>query len=288
MGKKIKIKSNLKELDKLLKDFYTVTKVKLVVYDDNFQKILSYPMGYSPYCDIIRQDPIAKANCRQCDLNGCLTCKKTKRRYIYECHAGLYEAVTPLMAGDMLIGYLMLGQLLVDDGLNRRKKWEKLYEKVKNYDIDFQALENSYWNRQKVTEETVLALSKIMETCASYLYLTETIAVGAEALPKQIEDYIVQNLEKGDEITPEKLCDEFGIRRTKLYEVAKHSFGMGISEYIRKLRMKKACDLLKNSKDKISDIAEMVGIPDYNYFTKVFKKNIGMTPSEYRKINQKS
>lgn len=287
MGKKIKIKSNLKELDKLLKDFYTVTKVKLVVYDDNFQKILSYPQEPSAYCDIIRQDPIAKANCRQSDLNGCMVCKKTKKRYVYECHAGLCEVVVPLMAGDMLIGYLMLGQLLVDDGLNRYKKWEQLYEKVKIYDLDFQALESSYLNRQKVTEESVLALSKIMETCASYLYLTETISVGREALPKQIEDYIIQNLEKGDEITPEKLCDEFGIRRTKLYEIAKHSFGMGISEHIRNLRIKKACDLLKNSKYKISEIAEKTGIPDYNYFTKVFKKNVGVTPSEYRKAHSK-
>lgn len=287
MGKKIKIKSNQKELEKLLKDFYTVTKVKMVVYDDNFQKILSYPLGYTPYCEMIRRDPVAKANCKKSDFNGCMMCKKTKKRYIYECHAGLYEAVVPLMAGDMLIGYLMLGQLLVDDGLNRRKKWEKLYEKVKNYDLDFPALENNYWNKEKISEETVYALCKIMETCASYLYMTETISVGAEALPKQIEDYIIQNLESGEEITPEKLCDEFGIRRTKLYEIAKHSFGMGISEHIRNLRIKKACELLKNSKYRISEIAEMVGIPDYNYFTKVFKKNTGLTPSAYRKMNGK-
>lgn len=47
---------------------------------------------------------------------------------------------------------------------------------------------------------------------------------------------------------------------------------MGISEHIRRMRVKVACDLLRNTEDRVSDIATEVGIPDYNYFTKVFKK----------------
>ena len=77
------------------------------------------------------------------------------------------------------------------------------------------------------------------------------------------------------EITIEDICDEFEIRRTKLYEISNHSFGMGISEHIRRMRVKVACDLLRNTEDRVSDIATEVGIPDYNYFTKVFKKSDG-------------
>ena len=50
---------------------------------------------------------------------------------------------------------------------------------------------------------------------------------------------------------------------------------------------KVACDLLRNTEDRVSDIATEVGIPDYNYFTKVFKKAMGVTPREYRKSMRK-
>ena len=53
------------------------------------------------------------------------------------------------------------------------------------------------------------------------------------------------------------------------------------------MRVKVACDLLRNTEDRVSDIATEVGIPDYNYFTKVFKKAMGVTPREYRKSMRK-
>ena len=155
------------------------------------------------------------------------------------------------------------------------------------YEIDFEALENSFWKKTSLTEEKLYAVAKLMESCASHLYVTETISVEEEDLSRRIEAYIMKKIHKGAEITIEDICDEFEIRRTKLYEISNHSFGMGISEHIRRMRVKVACDLLRNTEDRVSDIATEVGIPDYNYFTKVFKKAIGVTLREYRKLMRK-
>lgn len=62
-----------------------------------------------------------------------------------------------------------------------------------------------------------------------------------------------------------------------------HSFGDGITQYVRRNRIRKAEKLLGESDKKIAEIAELVGFPDYNYFTKVFKKETGFTPREYRR-----
>lgn len=280
----IKIRTNAKEIEALLRDFYLITGIRIVVFDDDLQKIAECPGDHCAYCKIVRKDSNAKAMCKISDRKGCEDCKKLKKFHIYECHAGLMEAVAPLKVGDMIIGYLMLGQLMLEDGQNRRQKWLRMQEKVRNYDIDFEALENSFWQINSFTQEKLHAVVKLMETCASHLYVTETVSVGEEDLSRQIEDYIMQNLRTGKEITIEKICDRFEIRRTKLYEISNHTFGMGISEHIRALRIKMACDLLKNTEDRIADIAVETGIPDYNYFTKVFKKIIGMTPREYRKM----
>jgi YesN/AraC family two-component response regulator len=58
---------------------------------------------------------------------------------------------------------------------------------------------------------------------------------------------------------------------------------MPIHKYINSLRIQAAIKLLNTSFISIQDIAAHVGIDDCNYFTKVFKKEVGLTPSEYRK-----
>lgn len=283
----IKIRVDAKKMEDLLRNFYLITGIRIVVFDDNFEKIAEYPGNHCGYCKIVRKDPNARALCKISDIKGCGECKKLKKLHIYECHAGLMEAVAPLKVGDIIIGYLMLGQLLLEDGQNRRQKWNRMYDRVKNYEIDFEALENSFWKKTSLTEEKLYAVAKLMESCASHLYVTETISVEEEDLSRRIEAYIMKKIHKGAEITIEDICDEFEIRRTKLYEISNHSFGMGISEHIRRMRVKVACDLLRNTEDRVSDIATEVGIPDYNYFTKVFKKAMGVTPREYRKSMRK-
>ncbi|WP_138752072.1 response regulator transcription factor [Paenibacillus sinopodophylli] len=57
----------------------------------------------------------------------------------------------------------------------------------------------------------------------------------------------------------------------------------GFSEYLNKIRVEKAADLLRDSAVSISEISSMVGYSDHSYFTKVFKKLTGLSPSHYRK-----
>ena len=79
------------------------------------------------------------------------------------------------------------------------------------------------------------------------------------------------------------MCGEYGISRNRLYQVTGHGYGKGIAAYVREIRIKTAMELLNTTEWRISEVAREVGIPDYNYFTKVFKKYMGQTPSQYRK-----
>ena len=58
----------------------------------------------------------------------------------------------------------------------------------------------------------------------------------------------------------------------------------GFSEYLNKIRVEKAADLLEKDTASISEISSMVGYSDHSYFTKVFKKLSGFSPSHYRKL----
>ena len=54
-------------------------------------------------------------------------------------------------------------------------------------------------------------------------------------------------------------------------------------DYLIKIRMQKATDLLENTNMKVLDVAKAVGYPDLNYFIRLFKRRMGETPGEYRK-----
>lgn len=57
----------------------------------------------------------------------------------------------------------------------------------------------------------------------------------------------------------------------------------GFSEYLNRIRVEKACELLKEKKLTISEISHRVGYADHSYFCRVFKKITGDTPSDYRR-----
>lgn len=64
----------------------------------------------------------------------------------------------------------------------------------------------------------------------------------------------------------------------------KSELGIGFSEYLVNVRMKKSQELLLRTDDSIRSIAERVGYPDEKYFCRLFKKQVGIKPSEYRKL----
>lgn len=79
----------------------------------------------------------------------------------------------------------------------------------------------------------------------------------------------------------EKMAEEIGMSRSSLQRKIKTYTGFSPSELIRNIRLRKAATLLKSKSDSISQISFLVGFEDPSYFTKSFKKQFGVPPSEY-------
>jgi two-component system response regulator YesN len=58
----------------------------------------------------------------------------------------------------------------------------------------------------------------------------------------------------------------------------------GFNDYLNRVRINKACNLLKDTKLPISEIGSQVGYADHSYFCRVFKKITGRTPSEWKRL----
>ncbi|WP_114748054.1 hybrid sensor histidine kinase/response regulator transcription factor [Pleomorphovibrio marinus] len=79
----------------------------------------------------------------------------------------------------------------------------------------------------------------------------------------------------------ETLGKELGMSRTNLYRKLKAIINQHPTEFIQTFRLKKAVLLLKNNYGNISDVAYGIGFNSLTYFTRLFKKYYGMTPSDY-------
>lgn len=79
------------------------------------------------------------------------------------------------------------------------------------------------------------------------------------------------------------LCLELGLNRTKLYSFIKSTTGMSLGNYIRKIRLDRAAELLKTTDMSISEVGYAVGIESPSYFTRTFKEQFGSSPSEFIK-----
>lgn len=97
-----------------------------------------------------------------------------------------------------------------------------------------------------------------------------------------LKNFIENNMENPD-LSIEILCQEFGISRTNLYIKVKEVCQQSVADYIRNLRLERACYLLDNSTLNISEIIFEVGFVNNSHFAKVFKLKYDMTPSEYIK-----
>ena len=267
------------KLTELLKHFYTLTKIHIAVFDDKFHEIAIYPKSRSPYCRIMRSDPNGGRECANCDREACQKSRQERKMITYRCHAGLTETVTPIMHENAVMGYIMLGQVLQTE--NYEKSWEELAPTLSKYSVDIEGLKQVYFKKRNFSNEKILAAAKIMEACSGYIYLSKIIVLKEDALAGKLEKYITNNLSRP--LNAEILCRELCISKARLYEISEHSYGMGIAQHIRSLRIEKAKQELLDTDKKIGEIADDCGFPDYNYFTKAFKRVTGLTPRNFKK-----
>lgn len=85
-----------------------------------------------------------------------------------------------------------------------------------------------------------------------------------------------------EDIKISMFTERYFLSREYLMKLFKQQFGFGIHEYVQKVRMEKAKELLNDSELKIQEISEMLGYKDKNYFSKAFRNYYSISPTEYR------
>ncbi len=99
---------------------------------------------------------------------------------------------------------------------------------------------------------------------------------------------IIEENITNSEFSIEDLANNLNLSRSHLHRKLKSLTNQSASEFIRSIRLKNAINLMKEGDLMIKEIGYAVGFNSHNYFTKAFKKQYGITPSEFVKENKSS
>ena len=267
------------KLTQCLRDFYSISKITMSVWDADFNQITFYPNPMSPICAQIKSSPKGKMECLNSDIAACIMASKIRRPHTFTCHAGLIDTVIPIYYNNALIAYIMFGQIRDrEENLSNIDNVKKL---CKKYNIDEKAIEEHYQQLPILERGQIDAIANLFTKCVPYFYTSQAIKIEQNELASEIEDYIVQNIELAHSI--DDLCNKFKISKNILYQLSHKFFKSTIKDFVITKRIEKATHYLTTTQMPISEISLKVGFNDYNYFIRTFKLRTGHTPLSYRK-----
>lgn len=266
-------KETASALQALLRDFYNLTGIKTCLFDADGNELFYYPPMHSRFCALLREDREMDARCKKCDKDGFDLCRKTRTQHTYICHAGLRECISPILFENRIVGFIMIGQIC--EASTPSKESAALIASVG------QPLAEAYGELSSIPAEKLSSAFRILDACAGYELLRAVSSFNVPRIDRELEKIVQENLSGA--LSVPFLCSRLHLSHNEIYTVCKEYFASTPAEYIKSSRLAHAKQLLRESDLPISEIAVRCGIPDYNYFPKIFKSAFSESPTAYRR-----
>jgi YesN/AraC family two-component response regulator len=106
-----------------------------------------------------------------------------------------------------------------------------------------------------------------------------------EVISNTVIEYMKEHIE--GKLVVDDICKELHYNRSYIYRQFKKTTGSSLMSYFIKMKINRAKELIKTTDMTVSDISDALSFDNPNYFSKVFKKITGYTPSAYKKSKRK-
>ena len=138
-----------------------------------------------------------------------------------------------------------------------------------------------YKRISKFSLEKFEALRNILSNLLQYAKSNSIIYLEESSFSTIIEPYILEHL--CEKLSIEDLCSQFSLTTKQLYAIFETNSKTTPKKYITMKRVQQAKHLILSTDLPLPEISTKVGVDDYNYFIKIFKKYTSYTPMYYRK-----
>lgn len=266
------IKYNVEELSRIARDISALTGISISVLDTEYRVLTNYAPENS-YCTILQSINEEHKYCQECDAKILSRCKTSGKLESHLCRASLYDCSMPIVKNGITAAYVIMGRIrstsspvsdvyLPKCDAATAKKLNCLYAQV------------PYIDENRLDALYDLLPSILFNNAIELVYDTFFVVVS---------EYINKNLK--DDLGINRLCAVFHTSKNTLYDAFRENSDTTVNEYVTKSRIKRAKALLLSTDKPVYKIAEEVGIDNYTYFCRLFKRRVGYAPNEYRKIN---
>lgn len=138
------------------------------------------------------------------------------------------------------------------------------------------ALEGEGYSAELRSEGLLLYTLSLLERKNPYKSLEKKQKSAALDVKRYIDEHF-----SAQELNLRMIGDALGLHPKYVSTVFKRRFGVGTAEYVNTVRIRRACALMEQGISGVRNVAELCGYGDAMYFSRVFKKQMGIPPKEY-------
>ena len=222
-------------------------------------------------CENFKKQPEQYSRCYRCRNYALQKAMRTKKPFGALCVNGVYEYTKPVIVNNLVVAIVFIGNILTEQG--KLKLEQKAFPKT----VPFEIMEQNY--NYELCDELGKIISFYITTQLEKSDFTEQ---KENHIIKNVKSYLLQNLEYDIKLTD--IAKLFHYNEVYLGRLFKTQTGESITKYLYNERIKLAKKLLKEQKS-IAEVSIKTGFNSISYFNRIFKKLVGITPSEYRKKN---
>ncbi|HOX58596.1 MAG TPA: helix-turn-helix domain-containing protein [Candidatus Paceibacterota bacterium] len=237
----------------------------------------------SPFCALVVETSRACASCLQ--VQERLAAGAVDEAHTVNCPAGLCDTAVPVRLGDRLIGFLQTGQLFRK--APSRKQFQRTLRLVSEWGVnaDPRKLERAYFATRVVPNKKHEAVVRLLSIFAQHLSMlsNQVVLQQENAEPPVItraKEYIQQH--QTEHLRLGHVARAVNTSTFYFCKMFKQVTGINFTDYLSRVRIEKAKNLLLNPNLRVSEIAFEVGFQSLTHFNRVFKKILGQSPTEYR------
>jgi YesN/AraC family two-component response regulator len=201
------------------------------------------------------------------------------------CPVGLCDTAVPVRLSDKLIGYLQTGQLFRKQP--SKAQFERAARMVAEWGIsmDRRVLEKAYFAGKTVSAREHESAIKLLAVFAQHLAIVSNQVIiqqeNAEVpVIKKAKEYIREH--QSEKISLGNVAKAVNMSAFYFCKMFKKAAGINFTDYLTRVRIERAQNLLLNPNLRISEIGFEVGFQSLTHFNRVFKKIAGQSPTDYR------
>ena len=224
---------------------------------------------------------------------SCAACLNTQERLTKNartearserCEMGMIDAAVPVKLGNELIGFLKTGQVFCQKPT--AAQYAQVAEKLRGWGLPVDdEVEEMYFGIRVMTPTQYQSMIQLLTIFSQHLSMVSNqVAVQQDnaELPmiSRAKSYIQTN--QNEDLSLGQVAKAVNTSTFYFCKMFKKATGLNFTEYLSRVRIEKAKNLLLNPNLRISEIAFEVGFQSLTHFNRVFKKMVGQSPTEYR------